>query len=81
MSADQTLNHEYLKVAGLPEYTRAGLRLLLGADSPAILANRVRDPQPRIPEGGRPTRVHARRTEAPTGGRQSRHPRKQGKGP
>ncbi len=42
MAADQTLNHEYLPVPGLPDYRTAAAKLLLGADSPAIAQNRVR---------------------------------------
>lgn len=41
MAADQTLNHEYLPVPGLPDYRSAATKLLLGADSPAIAQNRV----------------------------------------
>ncbi|QRV86060.1 aminotransferase class I and II protein [Ceratobasidium sp. AG-Ba] len=38
---DPTLDHEYLPITGLPEYTSAAARLILGADSPAISENRV----------------------------------------
>ena len=41
LAADQSLNHEYLPVAGLPEFRTAAARLLLGADSPAITEGRV----------------------------------------
>ncbi|CAH1785146.1 unnamed protein product [Owenia fusiformis] len=41
MAADPTLNHEYLPIAGLTDYVNASIRLLLGADSPAIAQNRV----------------------------------------
>ena len=41
MAADMTLNHEYLPVAGSPEYRQAAARLLLGDDSPAITQNKV----------------------------------------
>ena len=40
-AADQTLNHEYLPVAGKPDYRKAGVELLLGNASPAITQNRV----------------------------------------
>jgi aspartate aminotransferase, cytoplasmic len=35
------LNHEYLPIAGLVEFTSAARKLILGADSPAIKENRV----------------------------------------
>jgi len=38
---DPTLDHEYLPITGLPEYTSAAARLILGASSPAISENRV----------------------------------------
>ncbi|KAF5358240.1 hypothetical protein D9756_001660 [Leucocoprinus leucothites] len=38
---DDTLDHEYLPILGLPEYTAAAARLILGPDSPAIQENRV----------------------------------------
>ncbi|KAF2433630.1 aspartate aminotransferase [Tothia fuscella] len=38
---DPDLNHEYLPIAGLPEFTKASQKLILGADSPAIAENRV----------------------------------------
>jgi len=41
MAADQTLNHEYLPVAGFPDFRKGAIRLLLGDDSPAIAQNRV----------------------------------------
>lgn len=40
---DPNLNHEYLPITGLPEYTSAAQRLIFGADSPAIREKRVRD--------------------------------------
>lgn len=40
--ADKTLNHEYLSIDGLKSFTDAACRLALGADSPAIVENRVR---------------------------------------
>lgn len=42
MVQDETLNKEYLPVAGSPEYRTAGIKLLLGEDSPAIAQNKVR---------------------------------------
>lgn len=42
MAADHSLNHEYLPIAGLPEFTSAATKLVLGDDSPALLENRVR---------------------------------------
>lgn len=33
---DETLDHEYLPILGLPEYTAAAAKLILGADSAAI---------------------------------------------
>ncbi|KAF8610196.1 aspartate aminotransferase [Ceratobasidium sp. AG-I] len=38
---DAALDHEYLPITGLPEYTTAAAKLVLGADSPAIAENRV----------------------------------------
>lgn len=38
---DDTLDHEYLPILGLAEYTTAAARLILGSDSPAIKENRV----------------------------------------
>ncbi|MCJ1366070.1 Aspartate aminotransferase, cytoplasmic [Acarospora aff. strigata] len=38
---DPNLNHEYLPIAGLPEFTSAAQRLILGRDSPAIAEKRV----------------------------------------
>ncbi|KAG8764308.1 Aspartate aminotransferase, cytoplasmic [Ceratobasidium sp. 423] len=38
---DPTLDHEYLPITGLPEYTSAAAKLILGADSPAIAEGRV----------------------------------------
>jgi len=36
---DLTLNHEYLPVLGLPEFTNQAVKLILGADSPAVVNN------------------------------------------
>lgn len=41
MAADHSLNHEYLPIAGLPEFTSAATKLVLGDDSPALLENRA----------------------------------------
>jgi aspartate aminotransferase len=38
---DPSLNHEYLPIAGLSEFTSAAARLILGADSPAIKEKRT----------------------------------------
>jgi len=38
---DPNLNHEYLPIAGIPEFLTASQKLLLGADSPAIKEKRV----------------------------------------
>ncbi|SLM40748.1 aspartate aminotransferase [Lasallia pustulata] len=38
---DPNLNHEYLPIAGLPDFTSAAQKLILGADSPAIKEKRV----------------------------------------
>lgn len=38
---DPKLNHEYLPIAGLAEFTTAAQKLILGADSPAIKERRV----------------------------------------
>ena len=38
---DLTLNHEYLPILGLQEFTNASVRLVLGADSRAIVDNLV----------------------------------------
>ncbi|KAH0614590.1 uncharacterized protein H6S33_000226 [Morchella sextelata] len=41
LANDPNLNHEYLPIAGLPTFTSAAARLILGSDSPAIVENRV----------------------------------------
>lgn len=41
MASDETLNHEYLPVAGLPAFRTSAVALLLGKDNPAILERRV----------------------------------------
>ncbi|XP_041370345.1 aspartate aminotransferase, cytoplasmic-like [Gigantopelta aegis] len=45
MVSDPTLNHEYLPVAGLEDFRDASCKLLLGADSPAIVENRTQGVQ------------------------------------
>lgn len=41
LAADKTLNHEYLSIDGMKEFYTTASRLILGADSPAIVENRV----------------------------------------
>ena len=41
---DPNLNHEYLPIAGLAEFTSAAQKLILGPESPAIKDGRVRIP-------------------------------------
>ncbi len=41
MAADLTLNKEYLPVLGLPAFTQAATRMLLGPESKAILEGRA----------------------------------------
>ena len=38
---DPNLNHEYLPIAGLADFTSAAQKLILGAESPAIKEKRV----------------------------------------
>lgn len=38
---DPDLNHEYLPIAGLADFTSASQKLVFGADSPAIGEKRV----------------------------------------
>lgn len=38
---DPNLNHEYLPIAGLAEFTTASQKLILGGDSPALKEKRV----------------------------------------
>ncbi|KAI1887038.1 hypothetical protein AGOR_G00201920 [Albula goreensis] len=38
---DQSLNHEYLPILGLPEFRSSASKIALGEDSPAIRENRV----------------------------------------
>ena len=39
--ADETVDHEYLSITGLAEFTSSSAKLILGRDSPAISENRV----------------------------------------
>ena len=41
LRSDPSVNHEYLPIAGLAEYTAAAQKLILGEDSPAIKEKRV----------------------------------------
>ncbi|CAD5234222.1 unnamed protein product [Bursaphelenchus xylophilus] len=41
LAKDDTLNHEYLPVLGLPEFTDAAVKLVLGDDNPAIKDGRA----------------------------------------
>lgn len=38
---DETIDHEYLPITGLPEFTTSAAKLILGSDSPAITEKRV----------------------------------------
>ena len=42
---DSNVNHEYLPIAGLPEFIIAAQKLMLGAESPAVQCKRVSQPQ------------------------------------
>lgn len=42
---DPALDHEYLPITGLPAFTSAAAKLILGADSPAIVTDRVTSAQ------------------------------------
>lgn len=42
LRVDPNLNHEYLPIAGLADFTSASQKLVFGADSPAIGEKRVR---------------------------------------
>lgn len=43
---DPNLNHEYLPIAGLADFTSASQKLILGGDSPALKEKRVSSPTP-----------------------------------
>ena len=43
---DDTLNHEYLPILGLPEFRSSASKIALGDDSPAIQENRVSGVKP-----------------------------------
>ena len=42
---DPSLDHEYLPILGLPEYTSAAGKLVLGSESPALSENRTASAQ------------------------------------
>lgn len=42
IAEDVNLDHEYLPISGLRDYRDSGLKFLLGDNSSAIVANRVR---------------------------------------
>lgn len=39
IATDLTLNHEYLPILGLTEFTNSAVKLVLGQDSPAVVKN------------------------------------------
>ncbi|KAF5100283.1 hypothetical protein DV451_002634 [Geotrichum candidum] len=41
ISSDPSLNHEYLPIAGLPAFTSASAKVILGNNSPALVEDRV----------------------------------------
>lgn len=41
IAEDDSLNHEYLPILGLPEFRSSASKIVLGEDSPAILEKRV----------------------------------------
>lgn len=41
MADDESLNKEYLPVLGLPAFTQAATKMLLGKDSPALVEGRA----------------------------------------
>ncbi|XP_071947669.1 aspartate aminotransferase, cytoplasmic-like [Antedon mediterranea] len=41
MAADRSLDHEYLPISGLQDFTSGAVRMILGDDSPAIVQNRA----------------------------------------
>jgi aspartate aminotransferase len=45
MRDDPSLNHEYLPIAGLPQFTSSAARLILGKDCAALAENRVCSPR------------------------------------
>ena len=45
---DPNLNHEYLPIAGLADFTSAAQKLILGADSPAVAEKRASAPGPSV---------------------------------
>ena len=41
MASDPTLTHEYLGVAGIPDFSKKAIQLLLGSQSPVTTETRV----------------------------------------
>ncbi len=41
LAADETINHEYLPIAGLPAFTNAAQKLVFGGDCKAVKEGRV----------------------------------------
>ncbi|GAA98558.1 uncharacterized protein L969DRAFT_18133 [Mixia osmundae IAM 14324] len=41
IASDESLDHEYLPITGLPAFTSASAKLIFGKDSPALAQNRV----------------------------------------
>jgi aspartate aminotransferase len=41
LAADETINHEYLPIGGLPAFTKAAQGLVFGKDSRAVKEGRV----------------------------------------
>lgn len=41
LANDLTLDHEYLPILGLADFSNAAVKLVLGADSPAVVNNLV----------------------------------------
>ena len=42
LANDLTLDHEYLPILGLADFSNAAVKLVLGADSPAVVNNLVK---------------------------------------
>ncbi|KIW23628.1 uncharacterized protein PV07_11814 [Cladophialophora immunda] len=64
---DDKVDHEYLPIAGLPDFNSASRRLILGSDSPAIVENRVGVPfpdPPGLPISNNERHVHFRQFQA-----------------
>lgn len=41
LANNDSLNHEYVPILGIPEFTQSACEIILGADSPAISGDRV----------------------------------------